>query len=217
MKKVLSFIATILFIATVNAQDPFFSQWTKEETDLANTAANTQLTEQEQQVIYLCNLARLNGKKFWDTYASKHINNKRSSNISSLKSDLLGISNLPMLEPESALCKSATYHAEDLGQTGEVGHTSSNGKSFSERLESYFDCMAYAENCSYGYSQAIDIVMQLLIDDNVASLGHRKNILNPKYKSIGVSIRPHAKYRYNCVMDFADIVKDKLQQTETNK
>jgi uncharacterized protein YkwD len=46
--------------------------------------------------------------------------------------------------------------------------------------------------------------MQLLIDDGIESLGHRKNILEPKYQWIGIAIEPHKTYRTNCVMDFAE-------------
>ena len=44
--------------------------------------------------------------------------------------------------------------------------------------------------------------MQLLVDDKVPNFGHRKNILNPAFKKVGVSIRPHKVYHYNCVMEF---------------
>ena len=45
----------------------------------------------------------------------------------------------------------------------------------------------YAECCSYGMHSAKDIVMQLLIDHDVPSLGHRENCLNNEYSKIGVS------------------------------
>jgi uncharacterized protein YkwD len=58
------------------------------------------------------------------------------------------------------------------------------------------------ENCSYGYDQAIDIVISLLIDEGVPDMGHRKNTLNDQFNSVGVAIRPHKEYRVNCVIDF---------------
>lgn len=45
--------------------------------------------------------------------------------------------------------------------------------------------------------------MQLLIDQDVPSLGHRENILGPVFNTLGVAIRPHAVHKYNCVMDFS--------------
>ena len=41
----------------------------------------------------------------------------------------------------------------------------------------------------------------LLIDKDIASLGHRKILLG-KYTSAGVSIQPHTDYRFNTVLDF---------------
>ena len=58
------------------------------------------------------------------------------------------------------------------------------------------------ENCSYGYDQAIDIVLTLMIDEGIKDVGHRKNILSEDFNSVGVAIRPHKNYRINCVIDF---------------
>jgi hypothetical protein len=47
----------------------------------------------------------------------------------------------------------------------------------------------------------LEIVLQLLIDEDVPSLGHRR-ILLEKYQTIGVSIQPHSHYGFNAVLDF---------------
>lgn len=44
--------------------------------------------------------------------------------------------------------------------------------------------------------------MNLLIDEGVKTLGHRKNILDPHAKVIGVSIQPHNLYKHICVIDY---------------
>jgi len=62
--------------------------------------------------------------------------------------------------------------------------------------------MEVGENIYYGEFTAEEIVLQLLIDEGIEDLGHRKNILNPRFNSIGVSIKPHKSYVYNCVMSF---------------
>ena len=46
-----------------------------------------------------------------------------------------------------------------------------------------------------------DIVMQLLIDHDVPSLGHRINCLNKEYTKIGVSVQPHIKWDICAVID----------------
>jgi uncharacterized protein YkwD len=58
------------------------------------------------------------------------------------------------------------------------------------------------ENIYYGPYTPLEIVIQLLIDDGIEDLGHRKNLLSPKFNSIGVAIKPHKTYEYNCVMGF---------------
>jgi uncharacterized protein YkwD len=58
------------------------------------------------------------------------------------------------------------------------------------------------ENCSYGYDNALRIVMELLIDEGVGDSGHRKNILDAAFKNVGVSIQPHRTAAWNCVMAF---------------
>ena len=57
------------------------------------------------------------------------------------------------------------------------------------------------ECCDYGHNNALDIIMSLLIDEGISSLGHR-NICLSSYSKIGVAIQPHKLYGYNAVMDF---------------
>ena len=162
------------------------------------------LTAEEKEVIRLCNLARNDGKRFWREYCEPNIENKSSSYVKSLKTDLENTHGLCPLKPSKQLYEAAKFHAIDMGKTGGWGHDSSDGLGCHDRIRK-FTGKKYGtgENCSYGYNKAIDIVLRLLIDENVESLGHRKNILRPEYNFIGVSIQPHKKYGYNCVMDFA--------------
>jgi len=46
-----------------------------------------------------------------------------------------------------------------------------------------------------------DIVLQLLIDHDVPSLGHRINCLNKDYSKIGVSVQNHLKWDTCAVID----------------
>ena len=210
MKKILVFIIMFSVISALKAQP--YSQWSNQELAKANTAQNTNLSEQEKLVFFYCNLARLNGEKFKQTYAAKKLTGN-SSYVTSLKRDLSQTKDLPMLYPEKNLCETAKYHAVDMGTHNMTGHNSSDGTSFSQRLKKYYSSSFCGENCSYGYSDALDIVMQLLIDEGVTSLGHRTNILNPKYNAMGTSIQPHKYYSYNCVQDFGDKIITPLGST----
>jgi hypothetical protein len=208
------FIVIALFISTVGQSQDLY---TTTELDSANTAKNADyLTDTEKQVILYMNLARMDGSRFYKAYIPQYIEeynqtysptiDSTNSYLISLWDDLSKIENQPMLLPHPKLSTSATYHASDMGKTGDIGHLSSNGNSFWKRILKYYPDAEYVttgENCSYGYSDAIGIVCQLLLDDNVPSLGHRKNILSTTFYWVGVSIAPHKKYDFNCVMDFA--------------
>jgi hypothetical protein len=51
-------------------------------------------------------------------------------------------------------------------------------------------------------SSARDIVLQLLIDHDVPSLGHRIICLSSAYSVVGVSIQYHSRYGKCAVLDF---------------
>lgn len=193
------------------------SVWTEEEMNKANTAKNiSYLTDEEKKVIQLMNLARMDGGRFYNTYIPWFIRLNNSTMqkqieennrfVKSLKSDLFKVNNLPLLYAEQSLFNAAQYHAHDMGKTGRIGHRSSNGDSFRDRIER-FTGVGYekSENCSYGFDSALGIVCQLLIDRDVEDLGHRKNILRQRNNSVGVAIRPHKQFKVNCVMDFSSV------------
>ena len=46
-----------------------------------------------------------------------------------------------------------------------------------------------------------------LIDDGVANRGHRKSLLDPRWRYVGIACGLHARYRTVCVMDFASSYK----------
>lgn len=108
------------------------------------------------------------------------------------------------LSPKQGLTLAARDHAADQSRTGGIGHTGSDRSTMDIRMNRYgaWDISA-AENVFYGNWQARRIVTSLLLDDGVASRGHRKNILNPAFKFIGVAVGPHPVYQKMCVMNFA--------------
>ena len=191
--------------------------FTPDEIKAADTAANVgYLTEEEKKVILFTNLARLDGRRFADDFGERYmgIAGLASSNsyVISFYEDLPKAIGLQLLQPSPALCEAAAYHAEDMGRHGLTGHDSSDGTSFSDRIKRFVPKAGFwSENCSYGtYNNiAIAVVMQLLVDNNVSSLGHRKNILNEEITHIGVAIREHqTDYKYNCVQDFASRIRE---------
>jgi uncharacterized protein YkwD len=143
---------------------------------------------------------RTNPALFTSTVLSKYPDSaymtslKNSSYYKSLLTTLRTQVPLGLLYPDSTCYISANCHAVTAGKNGYVGH---------ERQTE--DCkkkwVFNGECCDYGHNQALDILMSLLIDDGVPSLGHRKICLSP-YNKIGVSLQPHAKYSNNTVIDF---------------
>lgn len=182
-----------------------FAEWDQATLDKANTAKNADyLTEVEKEVIMLCNLARMNGRLFADTYLKQYLEEgivEKSQYTGSLIADLRKTKKLNPLVPQKDLFECAKAHAIESGKKGTIGH-----QNFSKRFKTHAPkYVETGENCDYGSNEAIDIVMSLLIDEDVPDKGHRKNILDPKFKSVGVSIQPHKKEEWNCVMDFGDL------------
>lgn len=206
--------ANSFYLISENKQKILF---TEQEISMANTAANASwLSDEEKKVILYMNLARMNGEKFYMSYIPDYIINhnkvfspkiSRSNRyLKSLKSDLRDVKNLPMLYPDSILSMAAAFHVKDMGESGRLGHDSSDGTTFSERLHRYSENISFAaENCSYGSSGALNIVCSLLLDIGVPSLGHRINILTPDFNFVGTSIGYHRTYRINCVIDFSGL------------
>ena len=173
-----------------NSRNVYYPQWNVPEYDGANTAKNEDyITVEEKQVYYYLNLVRMNPKLFTDTYL-KHLKNSKNYYESSLYKELRRLKPLPILKPNRKLFESAQCHAIESGERGYVGHNR-------------FKCKEYfmGECCSYGESDALEIVTSLLIDQDVKSLGHR-NICLGMYTELGVAIRPHKGYGENAVLDF---------------
>ena len=175
--------------------------------EACNTGKNTPyLSDEEKQVLMYLNIARAHPKEFLAYYlpgAAKTLNEDKVPEYKSLVKELKSMKSVSMLDPDEGLTRVAKEHAEDMGTNGKMGHKSSKGKSYEERLKAYKG-KAIAENCDYGYSDPVLIVTHLLIDSKEGSLGHRKNILNAAYNSAGISIQPHKIYKFNCVMDFLE-------------
>lgn len=114
------------------------------------------------------------------------------------------------LAPSEVLSRSAQHHAEDLGRTGNTGHFGSDGSNLSKRILRFGNWTgAIGENCAFGIKTPREIVVTLLIDDGVEGRGHRRNILDPRFRYIGVGIRPHRWFKIDCVQDFASAVVER--------
>lgn len=144
----------------------FAQEWTIDEFEAANTAKDVKdLTYEEKEVIRYINLARLYPKKFAQVEIVKTNSDFEITNDQYLKSL---VSTLKRMKPVDALYfdesmyQLAKCFAEESGSSGYVGH-------YRKACKKGYD----AECCSYGCERGRQIVLQLLIDKGVPSLGHR--------------------------------------------
>lgn len=106
---------------------------------------------------------------------------------------------------EEGLALAAEDHIADIGQTGTASHTSSDGMSSAERASQYGYYGLFGECLWYGsdLADARTIILDLIVDDGVASRGHRKGVLNPRYDTVGVAYGPHATFGRMAAIEFA--------------
>ena len=207
MKFLLAFVITFCCLtATAQTyQSPlaaFSSNWNDARYAACNTAAQANyMSSTEKQVIEILNLARQNPALFGSTVVEKYPefssnpNLKKSHYFKSLLDMLEDLEPESLLQPDEKCFESASCHATTSGSAGYVGHTRQTSACGANK---YFN----GECCDYGHGEALGIVMALLIDQDVSSLGHRKIMLD-NYGVVGVSVQPHTKYRFNAVLDFS--------------
>jgi uncharacterized protein YkwD len=100
------------------------------------------------------------------------------------------------------------FAAKDLavaqGATHQTGHTGPDGSTVTSRINKFGHWQRTAgENIAYGTTGGKEIVIQLLVDDGVPNRGHRTNIFNPKYTSLGSWMSGHKTYRHTTVIDYS--------------
>ena len=200
MKPLLLTLVGMLLLRTAYAQtEEYLSYFTSYEINSANTAKDADyLTAEEKDVFLYNNLARMYPKKFYEVYKAFVMKSTYKKGLfetdhyyTSLSKDLLNGPPAGPLLPDRVMFELAECWALESGEKGIVGHKRTN-------CEGGF----WAENCSYGHDVGFEIVMQLLIDYGVESLGHRRNMMNSSYAGLGIAIRPHKGYRFCAVQDF---------------
>jgi hypothetical protein len=185
-----------------------YQQWDKQVLERAwKLADEPYLTKEEKYIVFYINLLRANPKLFKETYVSYFEDSliiKNRQFLSSLKVDLSKAKPMNMLELEYRLYEEAKKHANEMGKTGKTGHESVLGVSYVERVRHLTQTYKKVyENCQYGYKRGIYVVMDLLIDDGIENLSHRKSLIDENMRYLGVSIQTHAKYKYNAVIEMA--------------
>ena len=221
MKKI-----TLLLLFNLNI---FFGQpqidWNVSEINQADTARDIEnISEFEKDVILYHNLVRMFPKKYIQIellnfkedletkdklkfpydWEPQNINSKY---FKTLINTLQKQKPLPKLNFDKSLSSSAKCLAKEQSVNGKTGHRRVKCKDIAQDKteDSLFRSSGIAENCGYGTYNGKDLVNQLLIDQDVPSLGHRNTILNPQYNKIGVGVDFHPKYEKVIVVDYSYI------------
>lgn len=174
------------------------SDWSKGEIEQANTVKHIDyLNEIEKEAVIILNLARLFPKKFVKIEVEPFNGTPKYGDYiqdSKYKASLIRTLNtmtpIPALKLDLKMTKNAKCFAIESGKRGYSGHK----RKICEEEN-------YAECCSYGMETGKEIILQLLIDHDVPSLGHRKICLDTNYTLIGIGEAKHKTYDTCCVLE----------------
>ena len=104
----------------------------------------------------------------------------------------------------------AADHVADVGAVGTASHDSSDGSHPHQRHERYGswsglsgECIWYGRCSGGGRVSGESIIDDLIIDDGVASRGHRHCIFEARYTVAGVAVGKHAVYGNMVAIEFA--------------
>ncbi len=178
----------------------FFSQnWTEQELSNANTCVNIEeLSEIEKEAILYINLARLYPVKFAKIEVLPYLGPEKYGSYlenspykASLLKDLKNTKPMNALFFDENLRQLAICFALEQGASGYMGHDR-------RKCEGFYN----AECIAYGMETGKDIALQLLVDHDVPSLGHREICLDPGLKIVGIGFSTHKKASFCAVLDF---------------
>lgn len=93
------------------------------------------------------------------------------------------------LRLDHRLNRAAAAHSTDMARRGYFAHSTPEGVTFGERIRRAGYPEPGAENIARGQTSARQVV-----DDWLASEGHRENILNCRLHAIGVGVSPDGTY-----------------------
>lgn len=114
-----------------------------------------------------------------------------SEGITGVEGAITALQNQPTLsafEWSDGMAKACEDHALDCKTNSITGHTGSDGSTPFSRMDKYGTWSGSAgENVSYGMSTGLNVVLQLYLDDGVASKGHRLNLNSSSFTKVGIA------------------------------
>jgi uncharacterized protein YkwD len=108
------------------------------------------------------------------------------------------------------LSQAANVHVRDMIANNTSGHKGSDGSLPPARVSRFghWDG-AVKENISYHALSVKDVVLNMLIDDGNPKRDHRKNLLSPDLKFIGVASGENARFGRICILVFTGAFTEK--------
>jgi uncharacterized protein YkwD len=172
-----------------------FKKKKKNTTRTAPASSTVYHSLEEKEILNYVNLVRTDPQGFLKTYVLPNCSDTNNSYVKSLLATLRKMKPVDAVVADEKMRLLALCHAEESGRTGYVGHERHGQCQRGYNAE----CCAYG---SYGNDEALQFVLQFLIDDGVPSLGHREILLASWVHKVGISIKPHKSYGKNAVLDF---------------
>jgi hypothetical protein len=120
---------------------------------------------------------------------------------------------IPPFTWKDQLQAAAKEYVEELDKKGEIVYTNT-AESVAKRLLKQGKLIGnYGENVVFFAEEAIDIVLEVIIDDGYPGRGHRKNIFSPKFKEFGCYTGEHSASNMMTCMEFITCI---LKEDEPN-
>jgi hypothetical protein len=182
--------AKILLLSLLAVILSFAGMATPVHPALPGTTVRSAEESLDRQVLDCINEMRANPPAFYHKYIEHYIRQNASRFTAhythSLKKEMLHTTALPAFSTQQALQHAALLQLNYIAsEGGRLTHSQGN-TGFAQRMKNAgLHCLA--ENLYAAQDpSALQIVIDLLIDQNIPSLGHRKNLLNPAYGFIGI-------------------------------
>lgn len=187
----------LLFLALLS-----FSSCSKDK-DL-DTPTQKEATTEHQEMLKEINFLRTNPQGYAEQRLKPYYD-KRDDN--GAYNDVKNTKAVQSLKLNTKLIASAEHYADVLAKKNKLSH--SFGGSLGDRLKSFdYNWMGCGENIAYGSypylnvekdakETAIRYVLMYVIDKNVKGVGHRKNLLNPSWKEVGVGFSKNSSNFFN--------------------
>ena len=110
---------------------------------------------------------------------------------------------LPPLAAAPILARAAADHVAAQGRSGQQGHIGADGSRPGDRVRRRGGDVYVGEIISYGAADAVAVLRQFVIDDDVPGRGHRTAVFSAHYRFAGIACGPHPRWRVMCVVDLS--------------